>query len=149
MSLLKDETTVRLDALTSLTDETMTFFEDLIGEIEDGSLGTLLSDHIREQRALLESVVRYRQSRGELPQAGDVERGHLFAAMASARRFFAENDSPVVDTLIESNARVREVAVAVRDSDVPPGQAALVRRIADACDAFEARLREHASTGSG
>jgi|GEM_PF-2654004 hypothetical protein len=111
MSFVKDETTVRLDALHREGMEAIGTFEDLEERIDDVDLRGLVAAHAAAQRTLLERTADLRRAAGEMPHAGDPERSHLEAAGAFVRAVLlpGETSSHYVESLIDTALRVEKL----------------------------------------
>lgn len=143
MSLIKDDKTTCLDALSVAATETCTVYEDLVGRIEDPQLQALVREHAVLQRSIQETVEDLRRAAGELPQAGDPERGHFGAAGAYVRALVLPGDTTThfIESLRAASARMSaclDDALALElDAPVKP----LLERWRQANAAFDAALR--------
>lgn len=145
MSIMKDETTARLDDLHRDGMEALGVFDDLARRIDDDDLRDLVAAHADAQRELLERIATVRRARGEMPHAGDPERSHLEAAGAVVRAALlpGRNTTHYVETLLEAARNVERHVDAALSLDLD----AQLRRVLEAFRAdnvaFDDALRRH------
>ena len=143
MKILKDDKERRLDELTSLADETMAFYRDLLPQIGETELHTALVDQITEQDTLLGDLGRaMRRSSDELPQAGDPERARLRALFTGLKSALTPGDSHdgIVAALIEANDTLRQVAADAASCPLTAEEQLLVTAFARSCENFARSL---------
>jgi phage I-like protein len=143
MDAIKDNTTACLDQLTGLAEETLDLYRDLSDQIEDAALRQRLSQAITEQSRLIADLTRLRQAHGELPQAGDAERGHLLAMLTTIRALAAQNDSPVVERLINANRDLGEAADNASACDLHADEQDCVEKLVASCNSLGKSLHAH------
>lgn len=145
MSLLKDETTVRLDDVNRAGMEALELFEDLGEGIEDAALRTVVSAHAEAQRRLLERITALRRARGEMPQAADPERSHLEAAGAQLRAALlpGETSDRYVGSLLDAASHVEAAVDAALTLELDRE----LRTLLEACRSDNHRFRAALRTG--
>jgi hypothetical protein len=141
MDAIKDDTTASLDELTSLGDETIAFYRDLVDRIDHDAIRQRLVQAVAEQGALIEALTRARQRQGALPQIGDPERGHLLAMLTTIRALAASDDTPVVERLIDANNDLMEAAENAAECDLETDAQRCVERLTASCRSFARSLR--------
>jgi hypothetical protein len=144
MSWFKDERARRLDQVTRQADETLTYYRDLVERLESKPLREELVGAIEQQEGLLRRLRQCRRAQGELPQAGDPERGHLQALLAEARSMLVadEHDPAIIDGLLETTAKLQaEVSDALKIDDLAADEATVLAAYRDAVAVLATRLQ--------
>lgn len=145
MGFLKDKSTADYDAFTSLADETLAFYGEVVGFVEGPELGELVRSAAEEQSSLLEAIKTSRRARDDLPQAGDPERSRLQAVLAEARAFFAgdEGDKQLGANVHRATVELRSRVTQLLSCDLPDDELELLERYRLACESLERRLAEN------
>lgn len=145
MGFLKDKSTADYDAFTSLADETLAFYGEIVGFVDDPELAELVHSAAEEQSGLLEAIKSKRRARDDLPQAGDPERSGLQVVLAEARAFFAgdEGDQQLGANVHKTTTELRSHVTKLLSSDLPKNELELLEQYRLACESLERRLAEN------
>jgi hypothetical protein len=143
MTLIKDETTARLDDLYRTGMEAIGLFEDLEERIPDADLRARVTAHTEAQRRLLDRSAELRRARGELPHAADPERSHLEAAGTFVRAMFlpGESSEAYIDSMLEAVAEVERCLDEALKLQLAPELRHLLESFKRDSDAFRHELR--------
>ncbi|HEX7081238.1 MAG TPA: hypothetical protein VF329_09505 [Gammaproteobacteria bacterium] len=144
MTLLKDETTARLDEVQKAGTESLGLYEDLAERIDDRALAALVRARLEEQKRLLERLAELRRERGDLPQAGDPERSHLEAAGAVVRAILLPGATTAhyVESLLGAAVETGRALDAAASLALDPETRRLLDALAASNGAFIEALRE-------
>lgn len=144
MDIVKDDSTRQFDELTQLADETLDFYRDLVGRLEDETLRARLGACVDEQDRRLERLVEHRRARDQMPQTGDPERAHLRALWTEIGALLTpgKSDAHIVEALLEAAARVRETLDHASATEPSDAQAQLLGDFERSCADFERALRD-------
>lgn len=144
MTLVKDETTARLDDLHREGMEAIGILEDIEEQIDDLDLKGVIAAHASTQRRLLQQTADLRRERGELPHAADPERSHLEAAGAFVRAMLlpGETSSHYVESLLEASDKVGDRLRDALALDLDAKVRTLLESFRNDHAAFQAELRK-------
>lgn len=143
MKILKDEKERSFDELTSLADETLAFYRDLMPHIDWPELNARLADLIGEQESLLSELgSARRRNDDELPQAGDPERAQLLALITGIQVAVSPSHGreQVTGALIKANQDLNHAIEQTLQCELTEDEERMLLAFRKSCEAFEASL---------
>jgi hypothetical protein len=146
MSLLREQSSVLLDAAMSEADEAIAVFEDIARHVDNDDARLLLESAASDHGRLLEGLRESRRSHGDLPSLGDPERGHLRALAAEAQALLqsvvdpTDTDSVRIDRLIETLSSARDKFAQIPNRELTSSELQLIDAYRRSSEALEAAL---------